>query len=707
MAVAPTGNIFKALSFDNVSSRTYGVYITGEAVYNAPERDVEMVEIPGRNGSFALDKGRFQNIEVSYPAGIFADNEADFAAAISDFRNFLCSRKGYVRLTDEYNPSEYRMAIYKSGLEVSPAQLKAGEFEIVFDCKPQRWLTSGEDAVTIGEWGETETASSDIVSVENPNGVLAVKSLEVDLEPIQSGSGDPSPSNVRPISGHTDVVVSRTGKNLCDTSLVYNGYINVSQSKIASNANARILYLPCKPNTRYTFSKQAGHRFVVAESTVIPTNNVVVSNAVSDYTASSITITTSASAKYLVAFVYLSTADTGVTADQMLATCQIELGSTATTYEPYQGDTYTTALGTTVYGGTLDVTTGVLTVTDANIASYNGETLPSTWISDRDVYASGTTPTTGAQVVYKLATPTTVQLTAQQIELLQGTNNVWANSGDVTVEYGTSPNVLVNPTLFEASPIIIAEGYGTISTGGQSLNVEAVPVGNVFLANSKSETVTYLDDEPSGLADVASHVLDLSNMNTGDTFTLAPTTFTYRVIAGPGHVITSASIYSQTGADANVVASVQNGNAVFVMTFNPIPFVKGTAKTVTHASVLMYEMAGGSTGSFPGDVQIAYDGANTITLSAEPKEGGGLLYTSTGTAKLGEVSGYSTVLVSGEITIDLDIGEAYWENNGSVASANFAVSLGSELMKLKAGANTIAYSNTFTSCKIIPRWWKV
>lgn len=147
MAVAPTGNIFKALSFDNVSSRTYGVYITGEAVYNAPEREVEMISIPGRNGQFALDKGRFENIEVTYPAGIFADSETNFADAISEFRNFLCSRKGYVRLQDEYNPNEYRMAIYKSGLEVEPAQLKAGEFEITFDCKPQRFLTSGETAV--------------------------------------------------------------------------------------------------------------------------------------------------------------------------------------------------------------------------------------------------------------------------------------------------------------------------------------------------------------------------------------------------------------------------------------------------------------------------------------------------------------------------------------------------------------------------------
>ena len=154
MAITQTGAIYKAFSFDNVSSRDYGVYITGEAVYNAPERDVEMISIPGRNGAFALDNGRFENIEVKYPAGIIADNETDFAQAVSDLRNYLCSKKGYLRLTDEYNPDEYRMAVYKSGLEVLPAQLKAGEFEIIFECKPQRWLTSGETAIEVAD-GQT------------------------------------------------------------------------------------------------------------------------------------------------------------------------------------------------------------------------------------------------------------------------------------------------------------------------------------------------------------------------------------------------------------------------------------------------------------------------------------------------------------------------------------------------------------------------
>lgn len=92
--------------------------------------------------------------------------------------------------------------------------------------------------------------------------------------------------------------------------------------------------------------------------------------------------------------------------------------------------TWETEAGT-VYGGTLDVVSGVLTVTDAQIASYAGETLPGEWISDRDVYAAGTTPTTGAQVVYKLATPQTYRLTGAEVRTLAGFNQIYSDAGQV------------------------------------------------------------------------------------------------------------------------------------------------------------------------------------------------------------------------------------------------------------------------------------
>lgn len=169
MAVAPTEALFKALTFDGESSRDYGLYITGAGVYNAPEREVEMVTIPGRNGAFALDRGRFENITITYQAGLYADTPEEFADAISEARNWLTSKRGYVRLSDDYNPDEYRMAVYKSGLDVKAETLRAGEFDLEFEAMPQRWLTSGEESQAVASGG----------TITNPTRFAARPLLEV------------------------------------------------------------------------------------------------------------------------------------------------------------------------------------------------------------------------------------------------------------------------------------------------------------------------------------------------------------------------------------------------------------------------------------------------------------------------------------------------------------------------------------------------
>ena len=146
--------LIRKITFDGIDSSSYGVGITGADVYNAPEREVEMIAIPGRNGDYAFDKGKFSNITISYPAGAYDSDQTNFATKMSNLRNAFASRKGYKRLEDEYNPDEYRMAIFKSGLEASPTHLQmAGEFDLVFDCKPQRFLKSGETAVTVANNG--------------------------------------------------------------------------------------------------------------------------------------------------------------------------------------------------------------------------------------------------------------------------------------------------------------------------------------------------------------------------------------------------------------------------------------------------------------------------------------------------------------------------------------------------------------------------
>lgn len=143
-----------SFNFGGVRSADYGVYISGESVYNAPEKAYDMQVIPGRNGNLAIYQNRFENIELKYQAFAFNDNQSAFAGSVSDFRNAMYAMNGYQRLTDTYHPDEYRLGIYKDGLEVDPVQYgTAGEFEIVFDCKPQRFLTSGETATTFTSAG--------------------------------------------------------------------------------------------------------------------------------------------------------------------------------------------------------------------------------------------------------------------------------------------------------------------------------------------------------------------------------------------------------------------------------------------------------------------------------------------------------------------------------------------------------------------------
>lgn len=174
------------LIFGGVDSSDYGIYITGEAVYNAPEREVEFIDIPGRNGSLAMDKGRYNNITVTYPAGTFGKNQEDFREALSAFRNAILSQKGYQRLEDTYHPEEYRMGVYAAGLEVSPASRgKAGQFDLSFVCKPQRFLSIGDYPIPVdsGDILQNPTVfdSSPLLEVEG-YGTVSFNGFDIELD---------------------------------------------------------------------------------------------------------------------------------------------------------------------------------------------------------------------------------------------------------------------------------------------------------------------------------------------------------------------------------------------------------------------------------------------------------------------------------------------------------------------------------------------
>ena len=137
------------LMFDDISSWTYGFYIDGAATFNAPARRGETVTVPGRNGTLFLDDGTYENITVEYNAFLAAKSEEEFQQRLSQFRAALMSKRGYLRLSDTYHPEEFRLAMYKSGLEIDTKMYnRVGGFKLEFDCKPQRYLKVGELPVT-------------------------------------------------------------------------------------------------------------------------------------------------------------------------------------------------------------------------------------------------------------------------------------------------------------------------------------------------------------------------------------------------------------------------------------------------------------------------------------------------------------------------------------------------------------------------------
>ena len=134
------------LTFDGVDCRNYGVYISGQGTFSAPARAYEMREVPGRNGAVIGYDTHLQNTELIYQAFVYSN----FKESIRGFRNFLLSRVGYKRLIDTYHPDEYRMACYTGPFEPDVlSDNKAGQFELMFSCKPQRFLLSGENVITL------------------------------------------------------------------------------------------------------------------------------------------------------------------------------------------------------------------------------------------------------------------------------------------------------------------------------------------------------------------------------------------------------------------------------------------------------------------------------------------------------------------------------------------------------------------------------
>lgn len=169
-------------------------------------------------------------------------------------------------------------------------------------------------------------------------------------EPTQEGSGDPSPDNIRPISGRDSVKVERCGENLLDVaqcrtatpSAAYGLTVTVDDTGLI-----RVFGIPKvnKDNPRATFR-------------ILFTNQVI--------------LTKEYKAKWFVvkgvinAITPIQKDKSIVLQSPLLPNTSVDVqfrlmyytGDEPTTYTPYTGQTATLTLPSTIYGGTVDAVTG-------------------------------------------------------------------------------------------------------------------------------------------------------------------------------------------------------------------------------------------------------------------------------------------------------------------------------------------------------------
>lgn len=175
-------------------------------------------------------------------------------------------------------------------------------------------------------------------------------------------------SNIRPITGRTGTDLRRYGKNL-----LWN--IVESRDAAAFHSNGDGVFV-CKIISNYIlpnpFLFKAGQTYTISLTRVSGTGNnpcIVVRNPSGDTTNQKhnygdpdhpLTFSFDVDTEWNI-MIQSASVNGDVTVGDSWA-IQLELGSTATPFEPYQSDTFNLSFGETVYGGELDWNTGVLTV---------------------------------------------------------------------------------------------------------------------------------------------------------------------------------------------------------------------------------------------------------------------------------------------------------------------------------------------------------
>lgn len=253
----------------------------------------------------------------------------------------------------------------------------------------------------------TDIASGAVANFPDGADSIPMKDVLVHIEPVQEGSGDPSPENVRPITGWTECTISHSGADMTNPTTysitfpssagtVYGGTLDVTTGQLVvdrkmvtfdgtenwaiSNGGMRVFidskFNDAKSNTgKNSLVGMISNQFVEK-----PPNNTWIGGV----------------------------QNIGISLDENNQFCVCKTGKK-----------------------------------DMVVADWK------TYLANNPLH-----------VCYKLSSPITYTLTPQEITSLFGTNNLWADTGDSEVEYRADTKMYVDNKIAELQALVLENNGG-------------------------------------------------------------------------------------------------------------------------------------------------------------------------------------------------------------------------------------------------------
>ena len=126
---------------NGIDARSAGIQLQAPIEFSEAVPVVEAQAIPGRNGDLIWEAGSYEN-RIGSASCFCLQNDVE--KAISSACRFLMGKKGYRRLETSDDTDHYWLARVENSPQIAMRLRTLAPFKIGFDCKPQRFLKSGE-----------------------------------------------------------------------------------------------------------------------------------------------------------------------------------------------------------------------------------------------------------------------------------------------------------------------------------------------------------------------------------------------------------------------------------------------------------------------------------------------------------------------------------------------------------------------------------